>query len=241
MALLCSTSLYPDSSLLYSTLLHSTMALQNPTTLYHSSTWLYLTLLHSTTALLSSTGLYLNLVYSTMALIDSTSFYMTLTTLYHACTWRYLILLYYMLPWLHLALLDSTWFYYTLPCLYLSYLLLLNSITLYYGSTSLYWNLLHPTEWVTSLQSLFNSFIVSAWMILWWLQIQIHVVPSCTSTHPHSLHKGLRGPEKVIHMYLQLPGIVPAQLMLYCCLNMLGALLFLSIHQSLHVWLFATS
>ena len=151
-------------------------------------------------------------------------------------TWFYSITCYHGSTWLYWTLLDSTTLYHASTwstCFYSTL------ITLNYGSISLYWNLLHPTERVTSLQSLFNSFIVSAWMILWWLHADSD--PCCSILYLHSLHKGLRGPEKVIHMYLQLPGIVPAQLMLYCCLNMLGALLFLSIHQSLHVWLFATS
>ena len=106
LALLDSTQIYYSLPWLY-------LALLDPSTLYHGSTWLHLTLLHSTTALLSSTGLNLTLLHPAIPLLDSTQLY------YMHCT---------------MALLAGLYLtqYYTLPRLYLT---LLDSTTLYHGST----------------------------------------------------------------------------------------------------------
>ena len=148
-------------------LLHSTTALLHSTCLHYStkqgstdSTWIYCILpwLY--------TSLYFNLHYSTMALLyitlpclyfiklDSTTFYHS--SIIHS-TWLYITL-----KWLHFPLLDSihyytmavfhsTWLYITLhsTSLYLTlrcsamavYFALLDSTSLFHGSTSLYLNL----------------------------------------------------------------------------------------------------
>ena len=156
------------STLLYLTLLHSTLALFGSMWLYYPS----LTLLHSIMYLLScnsltytlpwpylaiylalldctllfhgSAWLYLSLLHSTMALLGYTWLYFVYTMALLGSTW-----LYYTLEWVYLVLLTPTmavlgftWLYDTLPWLYLILprlnFTLLDSSTLYYGSNLLY-------------------------------------------------------------------------------------------------------
>ena len=152
MALLASTTLCLGSTLLYFTVLHSTMYLLgfilgsttrtlpclyylalyyalHPTTLYHGSNWLYLTLQHSTMALATSlcnTLPPLHLSQSTWVLFS--------------CTW-----LDYILQWLYYTLLYSTTLY--VPWLYLA---LLDCTIAYHVFTSFYLTLLHSTITLTT-------------------------------------------------------------------------------------------
>ena len=94
------TSLYHNSTCLYLTVLHLTVALLVSTWLYFTLPWLYLSLLDCTSLYHNSTCLYLTVLHLTMALLDSTWLYFTLP-------WLYLTLLHFTI-----ALLDSLWFYF---------------------------------------------------------------------------------------------------------------------------------
>ena len=100
LTLIASTSLCHGSSLLFWTLLHSTMThltLIDSTTLYNGSTWLSFKLLDSTMGILQSTMSLLNLYYTVPWLYRYGS----------ASPWLYTCLR-HTVPWLYLNLLHST-------------------------------------------------------------------------------------------------------------------------------------
>ena len=147
MAPLQSTSLYIIPTLLYYTLLNSTLPYHGSTWLYftlHYSPWLYFIRLESTLLYSGSTSLYSTLHYSTM----STWLYITLpcvSTNIHS-TW-----LYTTLPCLYFTLLYSTFLYNGSTSLYItlhdSTMALFHSTFLYHGCTSLYLTLHYSTIW----------------------------------------------------------------------------------------------
>ena len=121
-----------------------TMAVLHPSSLYFTSPWIYFTLLESTLFYYDSISVYYTPLHSTN---DSTSLRLTLATSFcHGST-----SLSFNLPHFTTALAHSNWlyfyygstslyhcsiyFYFTLPWLYF---ILLDSTTLYYGSTWLY-------------------------------------------------------------------------------------------------------
>ena len=98
-------------ALLCSTWLHS----------YHGFTSLYVTLLHSTMGVVDSTWLYFTVSWLYFSLLGSTLLYTSFTRLYIT------------LPWLYFYLLDSTYFDSTSFAI-----ALLDSISFYHGSITLY-------------------------------------------------------------------------------------------------------
>ena len=134
-----------ESTWLYFTLLHSSMALLDllnslHSAFYHGSTWFYITTFNH-----GSTWFYFTTFYH-----GSTWFY--LTTFYHGSTWFYFttfyhgpIWLYFTLATIHstLAVLGSTLFFYILyGC---TWFYILYSTTLYHSSSWLYITLLYST------------------------------------------------------------------------------------------------
>ena len=110
--------LYHGSTLLYFTLLQSTMSLLGSSSCY-TLPWHYLALLDSTTLYHDYTWLYYTLLWLYVAVLVCTTY-----SLYHCSTWLYLSLLgstephltplYHSVAQLYSTLLDSTWLYYTL-------------------------------------------------------------------------------------------------------------------------------
>ena len=112
-------------------------------TLYSGSTWFYLTQLHSTMALLCFTWIYYTLQWLCLALLGFTS-------------------LYYTLPWLYLAILESTTLY-----------TLLDSSTLYLGSTWIPWVYLSPLKCTKGLLGSNIALLDTTWLYytLHWLYL----------------------------------------------------------------------
>ena len=150
------------------TLQYSTMALNH--WLYSVLPWLYI---------MHSTGLYHPVAFILLdSTLSSTSLFVTL--LYHVSPSHYFILLhhsiialldstrlYIILPWLYFTLLDSiifstkvllhfTCLYFTLPWFLVHNNSLLDSTSLYHGSTSLHLNPHHSTMGLLLSISLFN-------------------------------------------------------------------------------------
>ena len=158
MAILLSTSLYITLPWLYFTLLDSKSLYLCST--YHVSTSLYLTLHNSNTI----PFLYFALLDSTPLYHGSTSLYIAL---YHGSKSHYIpppgSSVYFTLYQSTMALLDSTRFYINLPWLYFP---LLDSTSLYHGSTSFYlilhnssMTLLHSTSFYITLPSLYLTLL----------------------------------------------------------------------------------